>query len=310
MKAVKIILVIAVISVICFVTWKSLVKTGDVGEISLPTNQFTERIEKEIDSLIKMPDNRFCKEFYNEVSYHIDDYYNSGRFGNNPPENEQWKENFTKTLYSVYSDRFIHQAFYVFRNSVWDIADLRFIIDEYRILRNSPLLERDSPVDKKFTEIQQIINKYNEIADFVTDCRSFSYTSYGLSDRFPVSKVEDKISRMNRYINNRLENTYVNNCIHLHNELKTVPPTLFSKHADYLSRKIQQWSGLYDNYNSQSDYANNLYTPLRNEIRLLDNDVYNVASTVFNDNYNKLIRRLDADSGKAYEYFSEEDNNN
>jgi hypothetical protein len=309
MKAVKIILVIAVISAIGFVTCKSLVKTGDVGEIPLSTNPFTESIEKEIDSLSKMPDNRFCREFYDKVNYLIDDYYKNGRFNNNPSVNEQVKENFTKNLYSVYSDKFIRQAFYVFNGTKWDISDLRFITDEYQTLQKSQLLESGSPVDKELAEIRRIINKYNEIIGFVADCRSFSYTSYGLSNRFPVSEVKNKISRMNRYINDKLENRYVNNCIHLHNELKAVPQILFNKHVDYLSKKIQQWSEMYDNYNSQSDYANNLYTPLKNEIILLDNEVYNVASAVFDNNYNKLMRRWNNDSKKAYEYFSDNNNN-
>jgi hypothetical protein len=303
MKAVKIILAIAVIAAIGFITWKWLAGVEPPPPPPPPDNQFTAQIEKELDSLSKAPDDRFCKEFYNELSYHIDDYYKNSRFSENQPENERWRDNFLKNLHSIYSDRFIGQAFYVFNGSQWDIPDLRFIIDEYKILRNSPLLEKNSPVDKKLTEIQQIINKYNEIASFVTDCRSFSCTSYGLSDKFPVSEVETKISRARTYLNNRLDNTYVNNCSRLKEEVKTVPLILFNKHAGYLNEKIKYWSGRYTKCETQSDYANTLYTPLNGEINSMSNSIYNVEVSVFDDRYQRLTDLLKTDSRNAYNHF-------
>jgi hypothetical protein len=307
MKAVKIGLAAIVVLAIAFFVIRSLLTIGSEGSISLPRNQFTERIEKEIDVISKFSDNKFCKEAYENVMYLIDDYYKPlppkypyGRFGNTQSENNQWKENLTKNLYSVYAGKFISQAFYVFRGSEWSIDDLRFIRSEYQILRKSNLLEKGSPVDKKFIEIQTILSKYDEIAGFISACNGFSYSSSSLSDRFPLSDVQGKISRAATYRNNQMENAYVNNCRRLRDGLKEIPVALFRAHTRYLANKISQWSDLYSNYNSQSDYANNLYKPLKSEIDAMDNETYNVAN--FDSEYQRLSTRWSADNTKAYTY--------
>jgi hypothetical protein len=307
MKAVKISLSVIVVAVIGFFLWKWIVGINPPPPPPLPENQFTKRIEQEIDSLGKLPDNKFCKKFYSEVAYHIEEWYKPlpptypfGRFGNTQSENDQWKENLSKNLYSAYADKFIKQAFYVFRDSRWDINDLTFIRSEYPTLRKSALLERGSVVDMEFAKIQTVFAKYDEIVDFILSCKRFSYSGSSLSDRFPVADVASKISRAATYRNNRLENEYVNNCTHLHDGLKEVPQALFRVHIRYLDNKINQWSELYPNYNSQNDYANNLYKPLKNEIDTLDNDIYNVAN--FDSEYNRLSKKWSDDNTKAYNY--------
>jgi len=97
-----------------------------------------------------------------------------------------------------------------------------------------------------------------------------------------------------------LENELVNNCTKLHNGLKEIPQYLFSAQVDYLEHKINNWSGLYSNYNSQSDYSNNLYKPLKAEIEALDNDIYNVSN--FDSEYNRLLQKWSDDNTKAYKH--------
>lgn len=300
MKSLKISLAVIVVALIVFFVIRSLVKTGEVKEIPLAKNQFTKRIEQEIDSLGKLSNSRFCNDFYKEVGYHIDSYYNESRLGKTPLENDQWKENLTKNLYSAYADKFIHQAFYVFNGSEWETDNLKFIRSEYQALRKSRLLERDSPVDKKFTEIQTIFSKYDEIAGFISTCKGFNYSATSLAARFPVSDVQDKISQAVTFRRNRLENEYVNHCTRLHDGLKDIPQSLFRAHIRYLDDKINEWSGLYPNFNSQSDYANNLYRPLKDEIEALDNDIYNAAN--FDREYKRLSDKWSADFTKAYNY--------
>lgn len=79
-----------------------------------------------------------------------------------------------------------------------------------------------------------------------------------------------------------------------------VPRVLFEKHVYYLDRKIDNWSGMYPNYNSQNDYFNNLYTPIKNEIEALDDVVYNVSN--LDNEYNKLLIKWIADNANAYSY--------
>jgi hypothetical protein len=300
MKAIKISLAVIVVAVIGFFVIRSLVTTEQVAKVALPDNQFTKRIEQEIDSLGKLPDHQFCKEFYSEVGYHIADYYKQGRLGKNQSENDQWRENLSKNLYSAYAGKFIKQAFYVFRGSEWDINALNFIRSEYQTLRRSAWLEQGSSVDKEFDKFQAVFEKYDEITGFISSCKWFSYSSSSLSDHFPIADVASRILRAATYRNNRLENGYLNNCTRLHDGLKEVPQALFRAHVKYLDHKINQWSGLYSNFKSQPDYVNNLYKPLKGEIDALDNDIYRVAN--FDSEYNRLSNKWSADNTKAYNY--------
>jgi len=297
MKALKISLAVIAVTAIAVGIYMWIAGINPPPPPPPADNQFTKRIEQEIDSLGKLPDSKFCKDFYKEVEYHIEDYYKSGRLGKNQSENDQWKENLSKNLYSAYADKFIKQAFYVFLGSEWKSEDLQSIRSEYQTLRKSSFLKRGSPVDNKFTEIQNIFSKYDEIAGFISVCKGFSYLSSGLTDRFPVSDVQDKISRAAAYRNNRLENGYVNNCTRLHDGLREIPQALFQAHVSYLNNKITQWSGLYSNYPTFNDYNKELGQPIQSEIDALDNDIYNVVN--FDSEYKNLSDKWNADKKAA-----------
>lgn len=304
MKAIKISLAVLVIAAIAYFTIQSFASTDEVGEIQQGPNSFIEKIQQEIGEITRKPDDKFCKDYYTEVAYHIDDYHKNSKFSSNPSDNDQWKNNLSKQLYSAYAEKFIKQAFYVFNRSEWSNSDLNFIRNEYKALQSSSLLERGSPVDQKFNEIQTIFRKYDEIRSFIADCNKFSFpgSESSLQDKFPVDNVKSKIEQSNAYLSRRLDNPYVNNCTRLRDELKTIPQSLFSKHVWYLDQKIRSWSGFYMEYSSQSSYHNQLFTPLREEINALDNSIYNAPG--FDSEYTRLRNRLDADAIKAYDYFN------
>ena len=267
-----------------------------------PKNQFIDKIEQEVEQLKAKPDNKFCKDFYKEVAYHIDDFYKQNRFGNNQSENDQWKENLEKSLYSAYADKFIKQAFAIFRSPEWKVEDLKFIRSEEQFLQKSKLLEIGSPVSQKFKQIQTILSKYDEISGFISSCKGFGYSGNALSDCFPISDVQSKISRAATLRSNRLENEFVNNCTRLHDGLKEIPQSLFYSHIRYLDNKINYWSGMYSNYNSQKEYKELLFDKLKAEVDMLDKDIYDVAN--FSNEYNRLTNKLKSDSQNAYNYFN------
>jgi hypothetical protein len=152
---------------------RSFVSTGKVGDIQRSGNPFVDKIQLEIKELKQKPENKFCKEFYAEVVYNLNDYHKNGRLGKNTLENNQWKENLSKQLYAAYTDKFIKQSYYFFNQSNWASSDLGFIRNEYRALQNSPLLERNSPIDKRFNEIKIIFNKYDEITALFHHAKAF-----------------------------------------------------------------------------------------------------------------------------------------
>jgi hypothetical protein len=300
MKPLKITLAIIVVAAISACIFFCIQSIKEPPKPKAPENQFTRKIEQEIKQLKAKPDSKFCKDFYKEVAYHINDFYRQNRFGNNKSENDQWKENLERNLYSAYTEKFINQAKTVFLGSEWYFEDLNFIQAEKNELKRSKLLVAGSPVDKDFTDIQTALNKYIEIISFVSSCQDYSYSKTDLSARFPIDDVQSKISRAARLRQNHLENEYVNNCTRLHHRLIEIPQTLFEKHVRYLDNKINNWSGLYSNFNSQSDYSNNLYKPINAEINALNNNIYNVSS--FDSEYNRLLQKWSDDNTKAYKH--------
>lgn len=301
MKELKISLVVIVIVAIGVGIFFGIQSITDPPAQKDSENQFISKIEQEIDELKAKPDNKFCRDFYNEIAYHIDDFFQQNRFGSNQSDNDQWKEILEKNLYSAYTEKFIKQAKTVFSGSEWNTNDLQFIQAEKNELRNSRLLVVGSPVDIEFTNIQMALNKYNEIVSFISSCRGYNYSITELSARFPIADMQNKISRAAELSSNHLENDYVNNCTLLHDDLIEIPSILFRAHVNYLDNKISYWSDMYSvGFTSQKDYANNLYRPLRSEIEALDNEIYNVAN--FDSEYDNLSNKWNADNVKAYNY--------
>ena len=303
MKALKICLAVIVIAAIGagIIFW--IQNTKEPDEIKAPENAFTQKVEAEIEQLKAKPNDKFCKNFYENVAFHIDDFYKQNRFGNNQFENNQWKENLEQRLYSAYAEKFIKQAFYVFRGSRWEPEDLNFIRSEEQFLRKSKLL-KNGPTLQEFTQIQTIFNKYDEIVDFISSCKNFSYSTTALSDNFPITDVESKILRTTSLRLDQLENDFVNNCTRLHDELKEIPRGLFRSHVRYLDDKISYWSEMYSNYNSQKEYKELLFDKLKAEIDILDEDIYNVVN--FSHEYSRMTNKLNSDGQNAYHYFNKQ----
>lgn len=315
MKAIKIGLAIVVIGAIAFFVIKSLGSTNELEEVLPPQNAFVERIQNEIDSIKAQPDSEFNKSIYNDITYLIDDHYKPhppqypyGRLGDTQWENDQQKKNLSRNLYSAYVNKFLEQAFYVFKNKEWNSADLAFIRSEYKELQDSPYLESGNPINSKFGEIKGIFDKYDEVNRFISSCNNLSYPNEpSLNDKFPINDVRSNLDQAKTYRNTKLGNSYLNNCQRLHIALNAIPQTLYDKHYKYLDNKINHWSGMYVGYNSQKAYTDNLFTPLKNEIELLDNSLYQITDLSQN-RYDRLIAKWNKDANSAYDNFSSNQN--
>jgi hypothetical protein len=301
MKALKISLAILVVAAIGFFVWKAVLVPPPTPKVNAPKNQFTDKIEMEIAAIAALSDTQFSREAYNDIKYLIDNHYKANRLGKNQTENDLWKENLSKNLYAAYSAKFIKQAFVVFRGSEWGVTQLAFIRQEKNLLASSPFLERPSPVNDDFMKIQQILSKYDEITGFINSCRGFSYSEIKLDSSFPATESANRIAKAKQYRNSSLGNSYVNNCTRLHQGLSDINQYMFNAHIKYLQNKISQWRGLYSNFSSHKDYATNLYDPLKNELNLLDNEVYYVVN--FDNVYLQLKKIIDSDSKDAFNYF-------
>jgi hypothetical protein len=287
-----------VIAAIAFFVIRSCGEIGPEGKIISNENQFRPIIEKEIDQLSKMPDSKFCKADYDLLVFHINEYHKTKKLGSTPSENNINKTNLSGQAYAVYADKFIQQAFYIFNHAEWNPADLNFIRAENLRLKSSSLLGSGSTVSKKFSEIDNILKKHDEISAFISSCKKFSSYKTGLVDLFPIAQVNGMISQAAAYRSSGLGNSYVNNCSRFQDGLKNIPKDLFFAHTKYLDSKINYWSGMYVNYGSFKTYADNVYKPLKQEIDQLDNSIYKVSN--FEGEKNLLKAKWQKDADKAY----------
>lgn len=305
MKAVKIILAIVVVAIIGLFATKWLINIVPPKDINLPKNQYTERIESEIDSLKKMPESKFCQKYYKDVQYRINDYFNQDFLGNSKSDNSQWQEILLKNLYSAYAPKFVEQTFYVFRRNEWKNDDLRFIRNEVKSLKSSAYLGSTGLV-ASLNEINTILAKYDEINSFINTSKGYSFSNYDLESTFP--DVSEKVQKSRTYITNNLDNSYVSNCTRLKEGLPAIPKILFDKHIGYLTKKINDNGSRYSEFNYQSDYSNTIYTPLRNQVDALNNDIYSIDDNVFGIGYNSVYNLLSDSNRDATNYFKSKKN--
>jgi hypothetical protein len=273
MKTIKIVLIIITLAAIGYFVYSSIIATPPLPPPPPPLPQeCVGQIDAEIESLKKSPMTKFGTEFhtlYVNIQYHISEY---GKRGCLDGKQDLLAEN----LYSVYSEKFIEQSFYIFSDTKWEKPHLDFIIKETTELQKSSILKKGSDVYKKFDEIQTIIKKYNEINSFIVSTDSYSkqnvpYTSIG--NTFPIDEVKEKVAKANRYESNKLDNEYVNNCKSLHTGLLKIPQKMYRKHLDYLKNRVSYWSNRYDAYVSYSDYRSDRGAIINREIDSIESDI-------------------------------------
>lgn len=302
MKVLKITLIIITIASISFFIIKTFVKIDKVGEIKQTGNPFIDKIQQEIKAIKLKPENKFCKDFYNEIVYHIEDYYKSNRLGKSASENEKWKEILSKQLFTVYSKKFIEQSIYIFNSTEWALSDLSFIRNEYELLQGSTMIERNGKLDKELNEIRAVINKYNEISGFISSCQNFSFDQADVLVPYPLDDVKKRIYLASKFRTNGLDNYYLNKCSRLHNGLKEVPQYLYRSHVRYLDNLIINNLNSYSQFNSLNGYKSTLYNPILASIEELDNEIYNTDG--INGEYSRLKSKWEADGTNAYDYFN------
>lgn len=305
MKTLKIILAIMAIIGIALAIYFSYIKITAPGPIDHPENQFTRRVNQEIECISSKPANRFCKDAYDLVKYHIDDYASMNRLGASLTDsvgNQRNQQLLLKTLYSTYVDKFIEQADWVFMGNAWASADLSFIKDEDRRLRTygqeCGYLQSGSAADKDFTRISRNIDSYHSEVAFINECKSFAYNNSDLESRFPIDKAKSIINDSRNHLSSM---GVVKNSDFVRNGLSSIPDKVLSVHVAYLTRKLNEWRGMYMYYPTLAAYRTNFYDKLKAEIAQLDNPMYsglNVSSQK-----TRLLNILETDNNAAASYF-------
>lgn len=305
MKTFKIILAILATIGLGIAIYIGYTKTTEIDVVGLPENQFTRRVNQEIIEISNMPVNQFCRDAYDIVEYHIDDYASINRLGadqNDSLGNRQNQQFLCKILYSTYVDKFIAQADYVFSGNAWPKNDLNFIDTEAKYLRsiglNCDYLEDSSSVAKELLRLTSTINSYASEIAYINKCESFSFNNTDLETFFPIQKGQSIINESKSHLSTL---GILRNCEAVKNGLSNIPQIVFSAHVNNLANKLSEYKEMYMYYATLAAYKTNLYDLLNNQISQLDNSMYsglNVSSQK-----SRLLKNLKKDYDAATTYF-------
>ena len=310
MKTIKITLIVIVLSAIIVSTiFMSIRKTICPPPPLPPKNTYLINIEAKISSLNNSSGFSSCKDLYGDIKYYIEDDFSRNKLGATQLENDQMRNNLLIRLYATYADKFLNQAFSVFKGSAWEIDKLSFIRNENLSLQREGVqngfLELNSNTDKKFNEIKIIFTEYDKVNIFINECKNISeFLDYEIATQFPISKVEVYIKGSKDYLKSIAESNMIKNCDRLRNDLITVPQVLFTSHVKYLDDKLNRWNGEYLKFVNQggfNKYRKNLFLPLKTELESINQNFYNEVSSI--DEFNRLDKKLKDDSEAAYSYY-------
>jgi len=212
-------------------------------------------------------------------------------------------------VFTVYANKFIQTSFTVFEKPEWDQNDIDLIREESQKLSNSEFLANPSRIYNDLSSLQTIINKYDEVTNFISSSRRLKLKSnpYLLDYTFPFNILKNKISRVERYKNNQLGNTYVNNNLQLHTKLSKIKKQLIKQYTDYVSYKINYHMGSYQEVPKKMGW--NYYdTEIHSKLTLVystfknncQNNDYEYDSSVIN----AVKAKLDNEASAAYKYFN------
>ena len=301
MKYLKIFLAILAAIGIGLAVYFGYTKTTTVEDIGRPENQFTRRVNQEIIDISNKPESRFCKDAYDIVKYHIDDYASLNRLGATPTDtlgNSQNQQFLFKTLYSTYAEKFIAQADHVFKGSAWSSGDLSFIKSDTSRLRSvgkqHDCLEANGTVDKDLSRLTRTIDSYNSEIAFINECKSFAYSNVDLDKRFPIDRAASIINDSKSHLSSL---GVVKNSDAVKTGLTGIPDKVLSVHVAYLTKKLNEYKDMYMYYNTLRAYETNFYDNLKSEISQLDNAMYSGLNA--SSQKSRLLNSLEADHRAA-----------
>ena len=312
MKIIKVFLTLLTLAIVILFA-KNLMSDDEIiiddDEIIVFETNHKEYIEKKIESLGAKPDNIFYQALYNEIVGEITNLGKKSKLGESPSENKNNKDMLLNNVFTVYANKFIQTSFTVFEESVWEQNNIDLIREESQKLSNSEFLANPSKIYDNLSSLQTIINKYDEVTDFISNSRRLKLKSnpYLLDYTFPFNTLKNKISRVERYKNNQLGNTYVNNNLQLHTKLSTIKKQLIKQYTDYVYYKINYHMGSYQEVPKEMGW--NYYdTEIHSKLSLVystfknncQNNDYEYDSSVIN----AVKAKLDNEGADAYKYFN------
>jgi hypothetical protein len=262
-----------------------------------------EDIKREISSLQNLSSERISTLSFETIQNKIDENHKAKLFSQKESDNDNYKINLSKDLFSAYALHFVEYCRKKFKSGTCLDSDFRQIQSEASKLSRSTFLEKGAELDVELKTIQTTVSKYFEIRNFINSCNNYSFIYYGMDIIYPIDEDFVKVYRARAYIDKKMENVSLNNCTNLKKLLSEVPTNLFNAHFEYLNNKIRKNLDRFNEFKFQSEYSNNIYSPLKRQIDLLYADTYGMREEDIDFKYQQLEILLNTDNKKAIEYF-------
>lgn len=306
MKFIKFLLVIVVLVPIGYFVFISIEREKSLQIepiVFKESDKNVEDIRREISSLRNLSSERISTLSFESIQNKIDENHKAKLFSQKERDNDNYRLNLSKDLFSAYALHFVEYCRRKFKSGTCLDSDFRQIQSEALKLSRSTYLEKGAELDVELKTIQATVSKYFEIRNFINSCNNYSFIYYGMDIIYPVDEDLVKVERARAYIDKKMENVFLNNCANLKSMVSEIPVNLFNAHFEYLNNKIQKNLNRFNEFKYQSEYSNSVYSPLKRQIDLLYADAYNMREEDIDFKYQQLEILLNTDNKKAIEYF-------
>jgi outer membrane biosynthesis protein TonB len=279
-------------------------QTSDSGTqpAQTETNRYVEQMQQDISTIRNYSELEFCSDLYKNAIDNISEYSTKKILGQNNDTNRQMQRALSEELYNAYAGTFVKQAFYFFNNSDWGMDSLQFVNDETSALAKSDFLERGSRVADNLNEIIEILQRYNEIAEFIASVREHAHSDVqykSINTKYPVSADQSFIAKAETFESNNLGNQYLNQCRRIHDALHGIPDNLYSRRMRYLENKVSYFSNQYDAFNTYNEYNSKLGSKIDSELSAVSSSISIYGLSQPDDNWEEIKKKWDIDKSKA-----------
>jgi hypothetical protein len=281
MKALKITLALLTLCILGWVGYSLFIKKPDKIIIPVAPDTFVQEINLKIDKLSKSPISEFCVKNYTTLKNDIVFYAKEGKINN------AWEITLLESLEFTYTKVFVGQAYFLFNGKAWEIEKLDTIRTEVDKLLSSKYIVTKTDL----INIKNIIKQYLEISSFISSARSFAndINITSISQQFDLINSQEYIKKSKEYHDLK---SYTNNCTRIQNQLESIPNSMYLKHLNYLTKKVNYSVGKYRALPSYITYYNTIYQPIYSEFKLFE-DNYSTYSVEFSELEDDLLSLKD-----------------
>jgi len=307
MKYIKLSLIMLIVIILLVTVYKIIViPPPPPPPPAQQSNQFVSEINDSLIVLQAIFDTSTYEDFkkrYYATSDRVTLFAAGGDFDSNDfSRNSIIKADFEKSLYALFSKKYIKSTFSLLNLPDWDLLDFRSLRQVKDSLLNSQYLLASSSTADSLRILQSIFDQYDTINSFYQSCISINLSFSSFNMTIPLNDIRQNMQTAESYLANNLGNNYLNNSS-LRRLLENLPSMYFNKCIFFLNEKfLYLESNFRIDFSSINDFMSRAYNPLREEIRVLNFYPSNVD--LGGTTYNAMAQRLSQLYRSAYAFFN------